>query len=246
MNFKPVFVEGTTLDDTWKQLLYQVYQHGREYKITRGSYEGSKRLEFDFVSGFIQYPHTRPLAPIMEGSTVPPPTTDEDIETYFANYIMDPTLADNEHYKYSTWINKALLNKYKYNLQYLHETPVEWVIKHFQEAGYGNAHCYITIGGNDTNFEYDKPYETEQERGTSPCLRGLDFKIVNNTLLTHVNYRSWDCFSGWPTNMGGFTLLNEYIANHLEGVEPGPLSFACKSLHAYDFQIEPIKMILKR
>ena len=43
--------------------------------------------------------------------------------------------------------------------------------------------------------------------------------------------------------MGGFTLLNEYIASKLEGVKPGPLSFSCKSLHAYEHHVD---IIMKR
>ena len=81
-------------------------------------------------------------------------------------------------------------------------------------------------------------------RKTSPCLRLLDFRIVDNYLTTHVVYRSWDMWA-WPENMGGFTLLNEYIAD-LVGVEPGPLTFSCKSLHAYDYQFEVIKMRLRK
>jgi hypothetical protein len=103
--FFPVFVRATTLNDCWHQLLIELYEKGRRYKITSGSYEGSDRLAFDFVSGFIAYPHTRPLAPILpEGSYLPRPTTDEDIEFYFSDYLMDTNLAKNEHYKYSSWI----------------------------------------------------------------------------------------------------------------------------------------------
>ncbi|MCK5016579.1 MAG: hypothetical protein KAS32_05835, partial [Candidatus Peribacteraceae bacterium] len=58
-------------------------------------------------------------------------------------------------------------------------------------------------------------------------------------LTTHVVYRSWDLWGGFPENMGGFTLLNEHIAGEL-GVEPGPLSFSCKSLHAYSHHVDII------
>ena len=100
MNWNPVFIRARDLDDAWHQLLWNVNEYGRRYKISSGSFEGSERLSFDFVSGFISNPHTEPLSPRMpEGSNLPPPCTDEDAYQYFANYLMDAKLAPNEHYK---------------------------------------------------------------------------------------------------------------------------------------------------
>jgi thymidylate synthase len=247
--FTPVFITGRDLDDTWFQLLQALHDHGRRYEITSGSYEGSTRLSFDFVAGAIQYPHSRPLAPrIPEGSPLPPPTTDAEIEKYFVEYLMNSNLAPNEEYRYSTWIVGG-----KYEVPELSVIPqgwwesgprtveapnqIEWIIKHFNEKGLGNEHCYLTVGYPESNLVYDQSYKTDQERGTSPCLRGLDFRVVDGMLTTHVIYRSWDLVSGWPTNMGGFTLLNEYVAGEID-CEPGPLTFSCKSLHAYEHALE--------
>lgn len=257
--FKPVFIESTTLSDCWFQLLWNVNEYGRRYKIDEGSYKGAYRLAFDDASGFIHYPHSRPLAPIMpEGLNVPPPTDDEDIEKYFAEYLMNGEIADNEDYKYGTWlasgpyyITKMKIVGYGDAQGYVVRVPnqIEWIINHFKEKGFGNEHCYVTVGYPESNFAYDIPYTNEQERKTSPCLRGLDFRIVEdngvNYLLTKVIYRSWDLYGGFPVNMGGFALLNQYVAGELE-IEPGPLSFTCKSLHCYDFQLEPLKMLLRK
>lgn len=250
---KPVFVEGRDLDDVWFQLLSQLHEHGRRYKITSGSYEGADRVAFDFVSGFIHHPHTRPLAPRMpESSNLPRPTTDEEIENYFVNYLMDSKLKPNEDYRYSTWIVGGEYKlPTKFALRYglvnrevgkLVRVPnqIEWIINHFKTKGLGNEHCYLQVGYPESNYAYDVPYTNPNERRTSPCLRGLDFRVVDNQLLTYVIYRSWDLYGGWPTNMGGFTLLNEYVASEI-GVEPGPLAFSCKSLHCYDFQLEVLK-----
>ncbi len=240
MKWQPVFFEATTLGDAWFQALYLVWNHGRRYRITKGSYEGAYRLEFDFVSGFIKLPHVKPLAPIMpEAISIPPPTSEEEISQYFANYIMDPGLAPNEEYRYSTWINGKVSNEVEL-------TPVEWVIKHFTEAGYGTNHCFIQVGDPTSVFAYDRPYSSEAERGTSPCLRGIDFKIVENELFMHVYFRSWDLFSGFCTNLGGLTLLNEYVSSSLQGVKPGPIAFTSKGLHVYDFAIEPLKALLRQ
>ena len=259
MKFKPVFIEATSIDDMWFQLLSALFKKGRRYKITSGSYEGSDRVTFDFVSGFIHHPHDRPLAPrVPESSPLPPPTTDDEINNYFVNYLMNSELEPNEDYRYSTWIVGG-----RYDMSpgmmiagtdFLKERPrmlssvsvpdqLAWVIRHFREKGLGNEHAYIQIGYPESSFAYDIPYSNPNERKTSPCLRGLDFRVVDNQLTTHIIYRSWDLISGWPTNVGGMTLLNEYIAEEL-GIEPGPISFSCKSLHAYDHAYDYLKQRL--
>lgn len=211
------------------------------------------------------YPHQRPLSPIMPES-IAPTTTDEEIEKYFTHYLMNPELAEDEHYKYAQWINGKLINfnnpeavsmfqeyikkdKDKLDEKYskvIMESQLEWVIRHFKEKGYGNNHCYINVGDKNSNFAYDIPWKDETDRKTSPCLRGLDFKIKDNQLILHVIYRSWDLYSGWPQNMGGFTLLNEYVAEQLDGVDPGPMVFSCSGLHCYDFQITSLNAILRK
>jgi len=255
--FKPVFIQARDLDDCWFQLLSELYEKGRRYKITDGSYAGHERVVFDFVSGFISYPHTRPLAPqIPETCPLPPPTTEREIYHYFAEYLMDSRLAENEHYRYATWLVGGEYKMPPIEGRYLKSSitfppwevrvpnQLQWVIDHFKSKGFGNEHCYITIGYPESNFAYDVPYSNPTERMTSPCLRGLDFRVIECEgkyyLLTHVIYRSWDLVSGWPTNMGGFTLLNEYVASELE-INPGPLAFSCKSLHCYDFTFDYLK-----
>ena len=278
MKFKPIYINATTLDDAWFQLLSEINKHGRKYKIDNGSYAGQNRLEFDFVSGFINKPHERPLAPRMpESSTLPRPTTDDAIEQYFANYIMDPTLAPGEEYRYSSWINGQLLEYPKYcsytKCEYFKDihsiyccvqeinnilpnkqiitcplnkpnTQLEWCIDHFKTKGYGNNHCYISVGNKESCLAYNRPYKNEMERGTTPCLRGIDFKIKDGKLITSVIFRSWDLFSGFPENMGGMTLLSEYIVEQLDNVEPGPLAFTSSGLHCYDFQLDVLKQRL--
>ncbi len=255
---KPVFVEEKTLDSMWFRLLSEIYEHGRVNHIDNGSFAGSNRLEFDFCSGTIQYPTTRPLAPILpEG--LPSITTDEDIEKYFVTYLMDGTLEDNEHYKYATWIsggkyklpfiegypNKSVAEEDMFSWEFVIKVPnqIQWCIDHYKKKGFGNNHCYMQIGYPESNLAYDQPYENEAERGTSPCLRGIDTKIVDGSLHFHVIFRSWDLYAGWPENMGGFTLLLEYMANEL-GVEVGTLSFSCSKLHCYDYQLDTLKQRL--
>jgi len=244
MNFKPVFIEANDLDDAWYQLLSALFEHGREYKIDEGSHAGESRLTFDFVAGFIKHPHQGPLAPyVPESGSLSPPTSHEEIEQYFANYLMDGRCAPDEEYRYGTFLVGGDYELPSNSLLMKVPNQVQWVIDHFNKKGLGQEHCYITIGYPESNLAYDIPYTNEGDRRTSPCLRGLDFRVVNNHLTTHVIYRSWDLVGGFPTNMGGFTLLNQYIASEIN-VEPGPLSFSCKSLHAYSHAYPYIKMRL--
>jgi len=247
-------VIGTDLGDTWFKLLWKLDKDGRMNKIDNGSFGGGNtyRLEFDFVSGMIQYPTTRPLSPIMpEG--LPPVTTDEDIQKYFLEYLMNGKLKSNEHYKYATWICGGQYTvpffmddeKTKYeDVPLTVPDQLEWCINHFKTKGLYNNHCYITIGYPESNLAYDIPFKTEDERRTSPCLRGIDMKIVNDDgkdyLLMHAYFRSQDLYAGWPENMGGITLLMEYVAGMLD-IEVGPLYFSSKGLHCYSHSIELLK-----
>ena len=254
---KPVFVEEKTLDGMWFALLSKVYENGRVNHIDNGSFAGSNRLEFDFCAGTIHYPTTRPLAPIMpEG--LPPVTTDKDIEKYFVTYLMDGTLADNEHYKYATWISggEYILPKLTsiFNLttretftankvEIIVPDQIGWCIKHYLTKGFGNNHCYIQVGYPESNLAYDQPYESEADRGTSPCLRGIDTKIKGGKLHFHTYFRSWDLYAGWPENMGGMVMLMEFMANVLE-IPVGTLSFSSMGLHCYDYQLDALSQRL--
>jgi thymidylate synthase len=243
MNFNPVHIVGTTLGDTWFQLISALWERGRRgILITDGSFKGSHRMEFDMVSGFCNYPHQRPLAPILPPSIGEVPTNDDKILDYFNEYIMNPKCLPGEEYRYSTWINGQYYNTWTDKM----ESALEWVIRHFQEKGYGNNHCYIRMGKTFHQADYDAPYSAEMERKTTPCLQGLDFKIKDNCLLIGVIYRSWDLYGGWPENMGGFTLLNEYVCGMLGDVEPGPLAFFSMGLHCYDHQLKAAMKVLNK
>lgn len=245
--YKPSFVEARDLNEAYFMLLSDCWNYGYAYEVTEGSNKGTKRLELCMAAGIIQFPHTRPLAPIMpEG--ISPTTTDEKIEQYFAEYLMDHTVNSNEEYKYSEWINghwkKGINFKNKFGISEYHkESQLDWCIRHFKEKGLGNNHCFITVGDPTMNFNYDIPYSNETERRTSPCLRGLDIKVKGNKVILGVIYRSWDLFAGFPENMGGFALLNQYIANELE-IEAGPLTFYSQGLHCYDYQLKSVMAFL--
>lgn len=237
---RPAFVNAINLNEAYFQLLDLCWDIGYKYEITEGSSKGEYRLELPFAAGWIKNPHMLPLAPTMPPG-VPPTTTDEEIEKYFTTYLMDPELSPNEEYRYSTWINGKYLNKATGNS----ESQLEYCIRHLKEKGFGNNHCYITIGDANKIFNYDTPYSNETERKTTPCCRGIDVKIKDNKVILGVVFRSWDLYAGFSQNMGGFTLLNQYIANELN-VDPGPLTFSSQGLHIYSYQIEAVISYLRK
>jgi hypothetical protein len=232
MNFKPVFIKATTIDDCWHRLLWELYHKGRKYLITKGSFEGTHRYAFDFVSGVITSPHERPLAPKMpEGSNLPPPTDESSIENYFVNYLMSDILPENTHYTYGGYIRG--------NPKLCEVDQLSWIISHFKKVGFGTEHNYISIGSGEDLINYDIPYSNDGERRTTCCLRGLDFRIIDGHLTTNGYWRSWDIIA-FPENIGGIVLLNEFVSQELE-VIPGPITFSSKSLHAYEHTFDYIK-----
>lgn len=243
---KPAFIEAINLNEAYYQLLNQCWEKGVRYEITEGSNKGGYRLELPFAAGYIHNPHMRPLAPTMPIG-IAPTTTDDAIQAYFVKYLMDPNLEKNEEYRYSTWINKKKHNweQGQNKRKAIFESQLEWCIRHLKEKGHGNNHCYITIGEPGGQFCYDQSYTVETERRTTPCLRGIDIKIKDGKVILGVVFRSWDLYAGFPENMGGFTLLNQYIASEL-GVNEGPLTFASQGLHCYDYQIKQVQSYLRK
>src|SRR4030042_7061432 len=91
------FIEARDLPDAWFQCIYNIFQNGREYTIDRGSFQGNKRMEYDFVIIKIAYPEARPLIPdIPPGIGLPPPTDMEYVHEYLDKIGSSPSRAANE------------------------------------------------------------------------------------------------------------------------------------------------------
>lgn len=266
MKPRVVSVEGKNVDETWFQIVLNI-NNARKYKITKGSFCGSFRYEFDKLEGVItnpiQYNDSGILLPL--AVTVPEgcsaPTTDEKIHEYYKKYLLNGKVEDNEHYIYGGFIVGG-------NIKVPHMTfdcgPVDkdgmriaktgdevimipdqlhWVLNHYmgedgKGSNFGNNHGYIQVGYPELNQGYDL-----EENYSTPCLRGIDTKIIEENgkfyLCCHVYFRSWDLWTGFPTNMGGFALLMEYMATYL-GVEIGYLAFSSIKAHFYDYTISSV------
>src|SRR3990167_6130565 len=96
---EPVFIDAFDLDDAWFQCLAEILEHGYVYTITRGSYEGQKLLEFDFVSVRVRKPGHQIIPIIPQGMSIPAPTDLEYIQGYLS-YLLTGAKTDTEDYTY--------------------------------------------------------------------------------------------------------------------------------------------------
>jgi thymidylate synthase len=207
-------IEAKTLSEAWFQALYRIQKEGSDYTIERGSYEGMKRKEFDYVVIRIEYPGTRPLIPDVPPG-VPAPVTQEYIDGYLP-YLMTGHKEENEQYTYGEDLEKQIPE----------------VIKMYREDGYNTNQGYMAVGSSASIFLEDPQ-----------CLRGIDTRIRNDRLHFFVYFRSWDLWGGFPANLGGIQILKEYMASEI-GVGDGEIVAASKGLHLYDYSWDLARAVL--
>jgi len=209
-----VFIEARDLPDAWFQCVYNILEKGRTYQIDRGSYEGQKRLEFDYVTVHMKFPGTRPLLPdIPPALGIPNPVADDYLDQYLP-YLMTSEKKEGEEYTYGEYL----------------EPQISEVIRMYREDGPGTNQAFMTIGNPETIYLSDPP-----------CLRGIDTRIKENRLHFVVYFRSWDLWNGFPANLGAIQLLKEYMAESI-GVGDGEIIAASKGLHLYDYIWELAKL----
>jgi len=208
------FIKARDLPDAWFQCVYQILDTGRTYTIDRGSYEGQKRLEFDYITVHIKYPGKRPLLPDIPPALGIPNPVDNDYLDQYIPYLMTSTKKEGEEYTYGEYL----------------EPQIKEVIRMYREDGHGTNQAYMTVGDPKTLYLSDPP-----------CLRGVDTRIKDNKLHFVVYFRSWDLWNGFPANLGALQLLKEYMAESI-GVEDGQIIAASKGLHLYDYIWELAKL----
>ncbi len=207
-------IEARDLPDAWFQCVYRLLETGREYVIDRGSFEGQKRLEFDYVTIHIKHPGQRPLIPeIPPALGIPNPVADGYIEEYLP-YLMTSAKQPGEIYTYGQSL----------------EPQIAEVIRIYRKDGFRTNQAYMTVGNKDSICLTDPP-----------CLRGIDTRISDGKLHFIVYFRSWDLWNGFPANLGAIQLLKEYMASCI-GVEDGEIIASSKGLHLYDYVWELAKL----
>ena len=96
----PLHIEATSLSDAWFQTLYRCVEEGRPFHIDRGSYEGLRRLEFDYATIHIKYPATVPLLPQVNPALGFPDPVAEDYLDGYLPYLMTGEVKEGESYTY--------------------------------------------------------------------------------------------------------------------------------------------------
>lgn len=201
-------ITASNLSEAWFLCLRKTLKQGYEYVIDRGSYEGQKRKELDFVVVNILHPGYRPLAPFVP-QNVPPPATDEQIEKYM-KYLLTSEKGPGEQYTYG---------------EDLEETIFE-VIKMYKEDGHNTNQACLSIGNAASIFLQDPQ-----------CLRIIDTRVRHGKkgkLHFIVYFRSWDLWGGFPMNLGGIQKMKELMAEEI-GVEDGQIIALSKGLHLYEY-----------
>lgn len=207
-------IEARDLPEAWFLCIQQLFEHGYEYKIERGSFAGQKRLEFDFITVNVRYPGTRPLVPdVPQG--VPPPSTMDYIESYLP-YLMTSHKKEGEQYTYG---------------QYL-ESQIPRVIEMYKKGGFETNQACMAVGDKNS-IDLSDP----------PCLRQIDTRVRYGKLHFMVYFRSWDLWAGFPSNLAAIQLLKEYMASEI-GVEDGELIAMSKGLHLYQYAWEMARIVV--
>lgn len=212
----PVRILARDLPDAWFQAVEKVLEHGRKWTVERGSYEGQKRWELDWVQIHITHPHAGDLIPEMPPhlSHVPPPTTMEYVQDYLPYLIEDQPLKVNEQYTYGQRIKPQM----------------DRIIERYKQGFGSNQECIAVARPEDV------------ELLDPPCLRQIDTRIFAldgmktgepPALHFFPYFRSWDLWGGFPSNMAAIVMMQQYMAGQI-GVQPGEIICTSKGLHIYD------------
>ncbi|MCM8770653.1 MAG: thymidylate synthase [Candidatus Omnitrophica bacterium] len=235
---EPVFIDAFDLDDAWFQCLNAILDKGRVYTITKGSYEGQRRLEFDYVVIRIKKPAHQIIPIIPEGMSIPPPTDMEYIQGYLS-YLLTGTKTETEDYTYGERLVEPKVKIKSETDKLIKEMPlnvnqIEEVMKMYKTKGYGTNQATMEIG-MPSDIKLVDP----------PCLRIIDTRIRFGKLHFMLYFRSWDLWGGFPSNLGGLQLVKQYMAEEI-GVEDGEIIAASKGLHLYEYSWELAKMRTKK
>ncbi|MFH1128661.1 MAG: thymidylate synthase [Candidatus Omnitrophota bacterium] len=229
---EPVFIDAFDLDDAWFQCLSEILEKGHVYTITKGSYEGQKRLEFDFAVIRVKKPSHQIIPIIPEGMSIPAPTDMDYIQRYLS-YLLTGVKTETEDYTYGERLVGKLHNCEEKNMAQdmpLSVNQVEEVIKLYKNKGFGTNQATMEIG-MPSDIKLNDP----------PCLRIIDTRIRYGKLHFILYFRSWDLWGGFPSNLGGLQLVKQYMAGEI-GVEDGEIVATSKGLHLYDYSWDLAKI----
>lgn len=234
---KPVFIEAFDLDDAWFQCLDKILESGHIYTVSRGSFQGQRRLEFDYVVVVVRQPGHRPIIPLMpEGSSIPAPTSLEYVQQYLA-YLLTSQKQPGEDYTYGERLVEPKVKIAASSIfkeMPLEVNQIEEVINIYKKYGYGTNQATMEIG-MPSDIKLTDP----------PCLRIIDTRVRYGKLHFILYFRSWDLWAGFPSNLAALQLLKEHMAGEI-GVADGEIIASSKGLHLYEYTWEYAKLRTKK
>ena len=206
---KIISIKAVDIPDAWFQCIYSLCENGSKYTVQHGSYVGETRLQFDHVTIEIKSPYSEPydsMLPQIPGAyNFPNPVANGYVEQYLP-YLMTDIITKGEQYTYGSRMKKQI----DYWIEILKTTP--------------DTNQAVLQVGQPSDYLLPDP----------PCLRHIDMKIQNNTLIFYPYFRSWDLWGGFPANLAGIAVLQKYMADLIEVVS-GPIIAASKGLHLYGY-----------
>jgi len=230
-----MFIQAQTLPDAWFQALYNLCDYEKEtgefknavlYPVQQGSFQGSRRLEFPNIMIEIKYPQAEPLLPFFPEHLNLPPTSDmEYVYGYFTNYLMTREILDNSVYTYGSRINKLVTEKTQ---------QMDLLIERLIDHPHSNQLVLQIAEPDDVLLE------------DPPCLRQIQFKVINNTLELHITFRSNDLWCGFPANMASLALLQKYISMCCPDLKPGRFVYYSSGLHLYEHNFDTANIRLAK
>lgn len=260
MENKIVEIQAGDLSDAWFQCIYKVIDDGSVFKIDSGSYAGSERLEFDWITIRIKYPGSRPLLPkISERWAIPDPVEEGYLDDYLP-YLMTGELKEGESYTYGQRIckyplptEKVLNYNYGYSKNILIQNDEVWKNENIiiKDRGYFLNQMELLIwtyknkGFRNNQMVLQVAHPADMLLQDPPCLRHIDTRIQDGKLHFFPYFRSWDLFNGFPANLGALQLMKEYIAMEI-GVEDGEIIASSKGLHLYKHIFDIAKVLATR
>lgn len=255
MNLKPVHIEATTISDAWFQTVYKCLEVGQMFRIDQGSYEGDKRLEFDYVTIHIKKPGEEPILPKLPARyNIPDPVDDNFINDYLP-YLMTAEEKEGEAYTYGQRITKSIYNDRLPRLTNYED--IGWdenlVINMNNDSYWRNNKIIIKDNYNWCVNQIEHTIWTYKNQGyrnnqillqvaqpsdcllrDPPCLREIDTRIQDNKLHFFPRFRSWDLWGGFPANLQAIQILKKYMADEI-GVKDGEMICSSKGLHLYSY-----------
>jgi len=259
MYLKPIFINATSLSDAWFQTLYKCIEVGRDFKIDKGSFEGQKRLEFDFATIHITMPDKGELLPKVNPQLGFPDPVAEDYLNDYLPYLMTDAEKDGESYTYGQRICKEKLPNKVVNWDSIENKNIFIQDKEIWKGLYKKSGSVFTQNSkyvSDATYFINQmklmiyTYKNKGYRNNQmimqvgqpsdmilkdpPCLRHIDTRIQDGKLHFFPYFRSWDLWGGFPANLAAIELMKQYCAEQI-GVGNGEIIASSKGLHIYDY-----------